>query len=138
MHLPPIVPNPLALRLDSDNEWAIGKPLWLIPRNNESVQFTSPDAVSDTGAKSIPESLAKPQSHTRDPMRAEDFLLSISGTDERGLKRDWNEELQSIRDMPNESHKDRTIRLRSLLKYHNEYVAASARGAVSVLRGKYN
>ncbi|KAJ2804987.1 Intracellular distribution of mitochondria, partial [Coemansia furcata] len=50
--------------------------------------------------------------------------------------RDWNEELQSIREMARESLGDRVLRDRQLHKWHAEFVEAAIPGAMAVIGGE--
>ncbi|KAJ2009967.1 Intracellular distribution of mitochondria, partial [Coemansia sp. S85] len=50
--------------------------------------------------------------------------------------RDWNEELQSIREMPRETLGDRVLRDRQLHKWHAEFVEAAIPGAMAVVGGE--
>ncbi|KAJ2344999.1 Intracellular distribution of mitochondria, partial [Coemansia sp. RSA 2673] len=50
--------------------------------------------------------------------------------------RDWNEELQSIREMARETLGDRVLRDRQLHKWHAEFVEAAIPGAMAVVGGE--
>ncbi|KAJ1738522.1 Intracellular distribution of mitochondria, partial [Coemansia sp. RSA 1821] len=50
--------------------------------------------------------------------------------------RDWNEELQSIRELPRSSLSERVLRDRQLHKWHAEFGEAAIRGAMAVVEGE--
>ncbi|GBG58709.1 hypothetical protein CBR_g110 [Chara braunii] len=74
-----------------------------------------------------------PAAHVRDVARAEEALLTPYGTDVTGIQRDWNEELQSCRELPRESLQDRIIRDRALYKVTSDFVEAAVKGAKAVV-----
>ncbi|KAH9517025.1 hypothetical protein DERF_007725 [Dermatophagoides farinae] len=70
---------------------------------------------------------AAPQiDHTVDSIRAEDAFSS---------KLDWNEELQTTRELPRKVLSERIIRERAIFKVHSDFVAAATRGAMAVVDG---
>ncbi|XP_072230646.1 clustered mitochondria protein homolog isoform X2 [Leuresthes tenuis] len=75
--------------------------------------------------------------HTLDCVRAEETHTSRMGQDEHtaGQSREWNEELQSCRELPRNSVQDRLHRERSIFKTNCDFVAAAAQGAVAVTDG---
>lgn len=75
--------------------------------------------------------------HTVDSIRAEDTFSSKLGYEEHipGQTRDWNEELQTTRELPRSNLPERLLRERAIFKVHSDFVAASTRGAVAVIDG---
>lgn len=81
---------------------------------------------------------AAPQiDHTVDSIRAEDAFSSKLGYEEHmpGQTRDWNEELQTTRELPRKTPSERVIRERAIFKVHSDFVAAATRGAMAVVDG---
>ncbi|KAM9846424.1 clustered mitochondria protein homolog [Aulostomus maculatus] len=70
-------------------------------------------------------------------VRAEETHTSHMGQDEHtaGQNRDWNEELQGCRELPQNSLQERLHRQRSIFKTNSEFVGAAGRGAVAVVDG---
>ena len=52
-----------------------------------------------------------------------------------GLLRDWNDELQTLRDLPSDTPAARTLRDRALFKFDADFVASAQRGAQAVVFG---
>ncbi|KAJ1814120.1 Intracellular distribution of mitochondria, partial [Coemansia sp. RSA 2599] len=50
--------------------------------------------------------------------------------------RDWNEELQSIREMPRSNLSERVVRDRQLHKWYSEFAEAAIQGAMAVVEGE--
>ncbi|XP_065214882.1 clustered mitochondria protein homolog isoform X2 [Planococcus citri] len=75
--------------------------------------------------------------HTVDAIRAEDAFSSKLGYEEHipGQTRDWNEELQTTRELPRKNLPERLLRERAIFKVHSDFVAAATRGAVAVIDG---
>uniref|UniRef100_A0ABD2XNR3 Clustered mitochondria protein homolog n=1 Tax=Trichogramma kaykai TaxID=54128 RepID=A0ABD2XNR3_9HYME len=75
--------------------------------------------------------------HTVDAIRAEDTFSSKLGYEEHipGQTRDWNEELQTTRELPRKNLPERLLRERAIFKVHSDFVAAATRGAVAVIDG---
>lgn len=81
---------------------------------------------------------ASPQlEHTIDAIRAEDAFSSKLGYEEHipGQTRDWNEELQTTRELPCKTLQDRLLRERAIFKVHGDFVIAATRGAMAVIDG---
>lgn len=80
---------------------------------------------------------APPLEHTVDSIRAEDAFSSKLGYEEHmpGQTRDWNEELQTTRELPRGTLAERIIRERAIFKVHSDFVAAATRGAMAVVDG---
>ncbi|XP_014288289.1 clustered mitochondria protein homolog isoform X1 [Halyomorpha halys] len=75
--------------------------------------------------------------HTVDAIRAEDTFSSKLGYEEHipGQTRDWNEELQTTRELPRKNLPERLLRERAIFKVHSDFVAGATRGAVAVIDG---
>lgn len=75
--------------------------------------------------------------HTVDSIRAEDAFSSKLGYEEHmpGQTRDWNEELQTTRELARKTLAERIIRERAIFKVHSDFVAAATRGAMAVIDG---
>ena len=52
-----------------------------------------------------------------------------------GQTRDWNEELQTTRELPRKNLPERLIRERAIFKVHSDFVVAATRGAIAVVDG---
>lgn len=52
-----------------------------------------------------------------------------------GQTRDWNEELQTTRELPRKTLPERLLRERAIFKVHSDFVAAATRGAMAVIDG---
>lgn len=78
-----------------------------------------------------------PLEHTIDAIRAEDAFSSKLGYEEHipGQTRDWNEELQTTRELPRKTLPDRLLRERAIFKVHGDFVIAATRGAMAVIDG---
>lgn len=75
--------------------------------------------------------------HTIDSIRAEDAFSSKLGYEEHipGQTRDWNEELQTTRELPRKTLPERLLRERAIFKVHSDFVGAATRGAMAVIDG---
>ncbi|XP_015911172.1 clustered mitochondria protein homolog isoform X2 [Parasteatoda tepidariorum] len=75
--------------------------------------------------------------HTIDSIRAEDAFSAKLGYEEHipGQTRDWNEELQTTRELSRKSLPERLIRERAIFKVHSDFVTAATRGAMAVVDG---
>ncbi|XP_018008261.1 clustered mitochondria protein homolog isoform X2 [Hyalella azteca] len=75
--------------------------------------------------------------HTVDAIRAEDAFSSKLGYEEHipGQTRDWNEELQTTRELPRRSLPERLLRERAIFKVHSDFVSAATKGAMAVVDG---
>ncbi|CAI5465530.1 unnamed protein product [Closterium sp. Yama58-4] len=74
-----------------------------------------------------------PLQYTRDVARSEDALMAPFGIDFSGVLRDWNEELQSCRELPRNSLQDRILRDRALYRVSCEFADSAVRGAKAVI-----
>ena len=73
--------------------------------------------------------------HQPDLTRTQETYL-LSGVDNTETLRDWNEEIQSTRELPRETVQDRVFRERLIAKIFAEFNDAATRGAVLVARGE--
>ncbi len=73
--------------------------------------------------------------HQADPTRTQETYL-MSGIENTETLRDWNEEIQTTRELPRETVQDRVFRERLTSKIYAEFNEAAARGAVMVARGE--
>lgn len=73
--------------------------------------------------------------HQPDLTRTQETYL-LSGVENTETLRDWNEEIQSTRELPRETVQDRVFRERLLAKLCAEFNDAAAKGAVLVARGE--
>ncbi|KAI7795880.1 clustered mitochondria protein homolog [Triplophysa rosa] len=75
--------------------------------------------------------------HTMDCVRAEDASFFRTGYEEHlpGQACDWNEELQSTRELPRKNLTDRLMRDRAVFKANSDFVSTAARGAMGVIDG---
>lgn len=74
-------------------------------------------------------------SHQSDLTRTQETFL-LSGVENTETLRDWNEEIQSTRELPRETVQDRVFRERLISKIFAEFNEAAARGAIMVARGE--
>ncbi|KAM4051348.1 clustered mitochondria protein homolog isoform 2-T2 [Anomaloglossus baeobatrachus] len=81
--------------------------------------------------------IAPSSNHIIDCVRAEDAYNSRLGYEEHipGQTRDWNEELQTTRELPRELPSDHLLRQRANFKINSDFVGASTRGAMAVIDG---
>lgn len=80
-------------------------------------------------------SSASTAAHQPDPTRTQETYL-LSGVENTETLRDWNEEIQSTRELPRETVQDRVFRERLLAKIYAEFNEAAVKGAVLVARGE--
>ncbi|XP_043910351.1 clustered mitochondria protein homolog isoform X2 [Protopterus annectens] len=75
--------------------------------------------------------------HVMDCVRAEDAYTSRLGYEEHipGQTRDWNEELQTTRELSRKNLPERLLRERAIFKVHSDFAAAATRGAMAVIDG---
>ncbi|XP_053363276.1 clustered mitochondria protein homolog isoform X2 [Clarias gariepinus] len=75
--------------------------------------------------------------HAMDCVRAEDAYTSRLGYEEHipGQTRDWNEELQTTRELSRKNLPERLLRERAIFKVHSDFTAAATRGAMAVIDG---
>ncbi|ESN91216.1 hypothetical protein HELRODRAFT_182188 [Helobdella robusta] len=81
--------------------------------------------------------MAPVSEHVFDYIRSEDAFSSRLGYEEHipGQTRDWNEELQTTRELPRKHLPERLIRERTIFKVHSDFVVAATRGAMLVIDG---
>lgn len=83
----------------------------------------------------VPPPASSLTTHQPDLARSQESYL-ISGVENTDTLRDWNEEFQSTREMPNEAVHDRVFRERLTSKLFADYNDAATRGAMLVARGE--
>ncbi|KAG0377480.1 Intracellular distribution of mitochondria [Mortierella sp. AD032] len=76
----------------------------------------------------------QPSPHTFDPTRPSEAYLNY-GTDSVDSLRDWNDELQSHRELPRTNLQERVMRDRFLNKINSDFAEAAVRGAMDVVNG---
>ncbi|KAJ1568503.1 hypothetical protein HK405_001242, partial [Cladochytrium tenue] len=74
-----------------------------------------------------------PQVHTADPGRALDQNLAAADAAEIYAARDWNEDLQTSRELPRATAQDRVIREQAIFRNHADFVDAAARGVMGII-----
>ncbi|KAF9579168.1 Intracellular distribution of mitochondria, partial [Lunasporangiospora selenospora] len=72
--------------------------------------------------------------HTFDPTRPTEAYLNY-GTDSVDSLRDWNDELQSHRELPRSNLQEKVMRDRFLNKINADFAEAAVRGAMDVVNG---
>jgi len=107
----------------------------------EALQVHQRQANQEYGAVAFPPNgwLAKSaKSHEFDLGRSEQDLIRFTETAVTTVMqgRDWNEEMQSARELPKETHQQRIARDRALYRIHAEYVDAATNAAVSIINGQ--
>ena len=83
----------------------------------------------------VPTAASSLASHQPDSTRPQETYL-ISGVENTETLRDWNEEIQSTRELPRDAVHDRVFRERLNSKILAEFNEAAARGAILVARGE--
>ncbi|KAJ3118216.1 hypothetical protein HDU96_003256 [Phlyctochytrium bullatum] len=79
--------------------------------------------------------VVRPETHEADLGRALDSVLLSAESLELMASRDWNEEIQSARELPRLQPPDRVLRDQMLQRHHTEFVDAACRAAVSIVSG---
>ncbi|KAJ3169954.1 Intracellular distribution of mitochondria [Geranomyces variabilis] len=77
----------------------------------------------------------RPRGHTADESRTLDAHLQSSDQAEGFGSHDWNEELQSTRELPQTTPQETVLRDQALYRVHSEFVEAATKGAVAVMNG---
>ena len=70
--------------------------------------------------------------HVKDHGRTLDAMLNSSETIDTFACRDWNEDIQSARELPKENVQDRVARDQALCKSHSDFVEACIRGVLGI------
>ncbi|XP_020207812.1 clustered mitochondria protein isoform X2 [Cajanus cajan] len=73
--------------------------------------------------------------HRRNSDRAENSLSLLYGSEPLGMPREWNEELQTCRELPRTTPLERLMRDRALYRVTSDFVDAAISGAVGVING---
>ncbi|KAG0166155.1 Intracellular distribution of mitochondria [Apophysomyces sp. BC1034] len=87
----------------------------------------------NTHSPSHPWAVQPPQ-HVYDPLRPAEPFLNF-GTDAVESLRDWNDELQSHRELPKANLQERVLRERLITKIQSEFTEAAVHGAMAVVHG---
>ena len=83
----------------------------------------------------VAQSSISPSHYSPDLTRTQEAYL-MSGLDGNETMRDWNEELQSTKELPRDTVQERVFRERLLSKVYAEFTDAATKGAVLVARGE--
>ena len=83
----------------------------------------------------VPADSTAATAHQPDLTRTQETYL-LGGVENTETLRDWNEEIQTTRELPRETIQDRVLRERMTAKIYAEFNEAAARGAVLVARGE--
>ncbi|CAK7275553.1 Intracellular distribution of mitochondria [Sporothrix epigloea] len=83
----------------------------------------------------VPALSSPARAHSADITRTQEAFL-IAGTENVDNLRDWNEELQSARELPRDTVQDRIFRERLVAKVFADYIDAATRGALLVANGE--
>lgn len=83
----------------------------------------------------VPAVSSASRTHSSDITRTQEAYL-IAGTENVDNLRDWNEELQSARELPRDTVQDRIFRERLVAKVFADYIDAATRGALLVACGE--
>nr|KAJ3422896.1 Intracellular distribution of mitochondria [Polyrhizophydium stewartii] len=75
----------------------------------------------------------KPRAHEPDAGRAMDMTFLASDSFDAFAAHDWNEEIQSARELPRKEVNDRIVRDQSLFRAYTDFVDAATRGAISIV-----
>ncbi|KAL2326480.1 hypothetical protein Fmac_025538 [Flemingia macrophylla] len=73
--------------------------------------------------------------HRRNSDRAANSLTLLYGSEPLGMPREWNEELQTCRELPHTTPLERLMRDRALYRVTSDFVDAAISGAVGVING---
>ena len=79
--------------------------------------------------------IVRPRDHKSDHGRTMDLLLNSMEALEGFTARDWNEDLQTARELPATTPQERVARDSAIAKAHAEFVDAATRGVVSIVGG---
>ncbi|KAJ3040673.1 Intracellular distribution of mitochondria [Rhizophlyctis rosea] len=79
--------------------------------------------------------LVRPRQHSSDSGRIVDFCLNSAEALEGFVSRDWNEDLQTARELPGSTPQERVQRDSAIAKAHADFVEAASRGVVSIING---
>jgi len=114
--------SPAIASSDQGIDSLVHTPSWLIPVPKRGL--TEADAWTRNGG------------HVYNPARTEEALSNNFGIDIRaGATRDWNDELQSAREMPVSSFHERVERARVMYKVLNDFGEAALNGVKGICEG---
>jgi protein TIF31 len=108
---------------------------------DEALEQHQAQAIQEHGAVPFPPNawLAKSaKTHEFDLGRSEQDLMRFTETAVTAVMqgRDWNEEMQSARELPKQTAQERVTRDRVLYRIHAEYVDAATTAAISIVHGQ--
>jgi protein TIF31 len=92
------------------------------------------EAIPVTSAQPAYPWCVRSEAHTFDLGRPTDTYLNY-GPDAAESLRDWNDELQSCRELPRADMQDRVQRERTINKLNAEFTEAATKGAIAVVEG---
>lgn len=114
--------SPSAVAASQGIDALVSRPSWLV---------SLPRLVDENGSDWAHNGL-----HEYDPARTEDDISNYFGLDIRGgALRDWNEELQSAREMPTSILHERLERARLIHKVMHDFGEASVLGVMAIVDG---
>lgn len=73
--------------------------------------------------------------HTYDVSRTQDDLMDSFGADEKGVQREWNEEIQAIRELPCNDLNDKLMKSRLIYKIITEFTDACRAFVIAIADG---
>lgn len=74
------------------------------------------------------------QKREYDLARQMDATMNVTDVIETMTSRDWNEDIQSARELPRSSVQERVIREQAICKSHSDFVEASMKGVVAIVQ----
>ncbi|KAL7543602.1 hypothetical protein ACHAXR_012903 [Thalassiosira sp. AJA248-18] len=110
------------------------RPTWLVPLPSKKLQLGNDNGGGGGGAKLS--TWEHDKLHSYNMGRAEEELTNVFGMDVRGGGlRDWNEELQTAREMPVETFGERIERARLVHKVLSDFGDAALHGVKAIFDG---
>ena len=109
---------------------------WLVPTapSTFATAMAATGSSTDLGVRA-PTSAAAAAVHKYDMSRVQEELCDGYGVEDRGVTRDWNEELQAMRELPAEELVQRVDRSRFMYKLVVEFSEACKLGALAIAGG---
>ncbi|KAI8852682.1 clustered mitochondria-domain-containing protein [Chytridium lagenaria] len=113
-----------------------------LPRSNQTLPLPHPPRTPHASKSRIrpqPRHLLplvrETYPHEADPGRALDAVLVAADAFDLMGTRDWNEDLQSARELPRSTPQERVFRDQLLFRHHTEFVEAAGRVAAAIVSG---
>lgn len=105
--------------------------------NGKVLSETEPEVFLNPGNAfmSTPWIVGKPPKRSPDAAQSQLNYL-VGGADGADLSKDWNEEFQSIRELPKEEFSQKVMRERLLNRIGYEFTTAASKTAISIIRGE--